>query len=128
MTAATAHRIDDAAAVKGQVASTGNLKRSVDLLAQAIDRVRPMLVDGTTKQRIRVLWAAAKHARNLGASDVIHDAFTELAIETGLIDARGRWVGEDVREGLRRFGKDDVSHVIAWAMRGSNPFEEGPLT
>jgi hypothetical protein len=113
MTAAPARRINDA----------DGRRCAVDLLAQAIGRARPLLVEGTTKQRIRLLWAAVKHTRDLGASDVIHDAFMALAIEVELIDAHGCWVDED----LCRFGRDDVSHVIQWAMRGVNPFEEGPL-
>lgn len=27
-----------------------------DLLAQAIDRVRPLLADGSTKDRVQLLW------------------------------------------------------------------------
>lgn len=95
---------------------------AVDLLTQAIERVRP-LIDGTTKQRIRVLWAAVLNARNLGASDMVHDAFMELAIEVKMIDEHGRWIGDDVRKTVRRYGLQDVSHVVVWAQRGCNPFE-----
>jgi hypothetical protein len=100
---------------------------AVDLLTQVIEHVRPMLTIGTTKERIHLLWAAAKKARVLGASDVVHDAFLALAVEVGLIDEHGRWVGDDVRETIRRHGAEDVSHVIRWAQRGWNPFEKGPL-
>ena len=51
-----------------------------------------------------------------------------LATETNLIDAAGRWTGEDLREDRRRYGREDVAHVIGWAVRGWNPFETGPLT
>jgi hypothetical protein len=101
----------------------------VDLLAQAIERTRPLLADITRppKERIRVLWAAAKMARDLGAWDVVHDAFMQLAVEVHLIDSNGWWTGEDVRESVRRYGAEDVAHAIRWALRGWNPFEEGAL-
>jgi hypothetical protein len=99
-----------------------------DLLAHAIERVRPMLATGTTKERVHLLWAAAKAARDLGASDVVHDAFMALAVEVNLIDKNGRWTGDDVRESVRRYGREDVEHTIRWALRGWNPFEKGPLT
>ena len=73
---------------------------ALDLLAQAIGRARPLLLTGTTKQRFHLLWAAVKTARDLGASDVVHDAFMALAVEVGMIDAR------------------NISHVIVWAQRG----------
>jgi hypothetical protein len=82
----------------------------VDLLTQAAERVRPILADTTKpiKERVRILWAAVKWSGDLGASDIVHDVFKELAIETGLISHR-------------------ALHVIAWAQRGWNPFEDGPL-
>jgi len=80
-----------------------------------------------TKERIRVLWAGAKMAREVGAVDTIHRAFTQLVIDTDLIDGRGRWTGADVAERVRRYGAEDVAHVIRWALRGWNPFEKGPL-
>jgi hypothetical protein len=96
-------------------------------LARVIERTRPPLI-GATTERIRLLWAAAKRSRDLGASDVVHDAFMQLAIDVDLIDARGCWTGTDVHESGRRFGAQDVSHVISWALRGRNPFDTGPLT
>lgn len=102
---------------------------SVDLLEQAIERVRPMLANEnrSTKERIRLLWAAAKKAREIASSKIILDAFMRLAVETRLIDEHGRWTGDDVRESVRRFGEEDVKHVISWAVRGWNPFEKGQL-
>ena len=97
------------------------------MLTQAIENARPMLAIGTTKQRIHTLWAAAKAVRNLASSDVVTDAFMQLAIEVNLIDRRGRWTGTDVREEERRHGTQDVRHCISWALRGMNPFEKGPL-
>jgi hypothetical protein len=100
-----------------------------DLLTRVIESVRPLLADATqpTKTRIRLLWAAAKHARKFGAADMVHNAFTALAVETGLINKRGHWTGTDVRDYVRRHGAEDVAHVVAWALRGWNPFETGPL-
>jgi hypothetical protein len=102
---------------------------AVDLLAQMIERVRPALMDQNkpTKARIRILWGAARQASNLGSADVVHDEFMALAIEVNLIDQHGRWTGSDVREYVRRFGAEDVDHVLRWALRGWNPFEKGPL-
>jgi hypothetical protein len=80
-----------------------------------------------TKARIRALWAAAKKARGIGPADQVHAAFMALAIETNLIDARGYWTGSDVRDYVRRHGREDVAHVITWALRGWNPVEKGPL-
>jgi hypothetical protein len=94
----------------------------VDLLTNAIGSVRPLLRAGSTKERIRVLWAAAKHARKLAGEVQIEAAFLELAIEVGLIDERGWWLGEDVRASIRRHGREDVVHVLRFAMRGRKPF------
>jgi hypothetical protein len=98
-------------------------------VSQVIEQIRPTLAaEGRpTKARIRILWAAAKSVRALGAADEIRDAFLALALEVGLIDKRGRWTGSDVRESIRHYGREDVAHVIAWALRGMNPFERGPL-
>ena len=98
-------------------------------LEQIIEGIRPMIANGSrpTKERIRVLWAGAKMARGVGVVDTIHRAFMQLAIDTDLIDGRGRWTGVDVAEHVRRYGAQDVAHVIRWALRGWNPFEKGPL-
>src|SRR5262245_10430150 len=66
---------------------------------------------------IRVLWAGAKMAREVGAVGTIHRAFMQLVIDTDLIDGRGRWIGADVAEHVRRYGAEDVAHVIRWALR-----------
>jgi hypothetical protein len=103
--------------------------RTDDLLTQAIERVSPMLADAgkPTKERIHLLWAAAKAARDLASSDVVHETFVTLAITANLIDGKGRWTGADVAEHRRAFGAQDVEHVIRWALRRWNPFETGPL-
>jgi hypothetical protein len=102
---------------------------AVDLLAQAIEQVRASLADETrpTKERVRLLWATAKVSRDLGASDVLADAFMQLAIDVNLIDQSGRWVAPNVRDNTRPFGREDIEHLIRWALRGWNPFEKGPL-
>jgi hypothetical protein len=95
----------------------------VDLLEQAIANARPMLRDGPTKARVRILWAAARAARQLAAEDQVHAAFMALAVEVGLIDRRGYWLGEDVRPDIGRHGRQDIAHVLTWALRNRNPFE-----
>jgi hypothetical protein len=81
-----------------------------DLLAQAVERTRRMLADAPSNERVVVLWAAARAARHLGATDVVARAFVELAVEVNLID---------------RHGRADIEHIVAWAVRGLNPFEPG---
>jgi len=102
---------------------------AVDLLRLAIERLRLMLADAKrpTKERVRILWSAVKHSRDLAASGVIADDFAKLAFEVELVDAKGWWIGEDVRKNRRRYGRGDVDHVIRWGLRGWNPFETGPL-
>jgi hypothetical protein len=104
-------------------------RNAVDLLRLAIEHVRPMLADvkRPTKERVRILWSAVKHSRDLADSDVIADDFAKLAVEVELIDAKGWWIGEDVRKDRRPYGRGDVDHVIRWSLRGWNPFETGPL-
>jgi hypothetical protein len=93
-------------------------------LSEAIERTKPTLTDAklSTKQRVRLLWSAAKQARDLDAPDVVHSSFMALAVEVNLIDRNGWW-GRDVRDERRSYGRVDVSHVIKWAQRGWNPFE-----
>jgi hypothetical protein len=101
-----------------------------DMLTKAIDQARERIEaipPPATKKRVHILWAAAKQARELGASKVVHDAFMALAIDVNMIDKNGRWTGADVRESIRRYGAEDVSHAITWALRGWNPFEKGQL-
>jgi hypothetical protein len=98
-----------------------------DMLSEAIADVRPLLADRSTKEGIRLLWAAAKNASGLAAADAMHDAFLALAVEVNLINARGYWTASDVAEHVRRHSAEDLAHVIGWALRGWNPFETGPL-
>ena len=113
------------------VATESTITAPPDLLTRATDLARERIeaeAPPATKKRVRILWAAAKQARGAAGDKAIHDAFMALAIQSGVIDRNGRWLGADVRESIRRFGREDVSHVITWALRGWNPFEKGPLT
>jgi hypothetical protein len=94
---------------------------------QTVDDSRALLSDATlpTPRRAHLLWAAAKTARQFGAADAVMTEFLRLAVDIGLIDSAGRWIGADVRES--RFGRQDIEHLIAWAIRGWNPFEKGPF-
>jgi hypothetical protein len=100
-----------------------------DQLTLATDSVRETLADRSqpTKMRAHLLWAAAKAARDLGAADVVYNAFIALAVETNLINKHRQWTGIDICEHLRRYGAEDVAHVLGWAMRGRNPFAKGSL-
>jgi hypothetical protein len=100
-----------------------------DLLSEAVADVRPLLTDGSCsiKTRVRLLWAAAKHAHQLAAADIVQDTFAALAVEVGLIDTRGCWMGSDMAEHVRRHGAEELAHMIGWGFRGLNPFETGRL-
>ena len=88
-----------------------NAPRGVSLLDQAIAKVRPRLErPNPAAARVRLLWAAAKHARGFAAQDIVIDEFTKLAVETGLTAQLGRHADED------------ISHVLSWAVLGKNPF------
>jgi hypothetical protein len=98
---------------------------AIDLLGEAIEQVRPLLADRrrSTKARVRILWAAVMAARDLGAWDRVLGGFGALTVQTGLIDHRGRWTGQDVRACYRHLGIEQIDHVICWAMRGMDPFD-----
>jgi hypothetical protein len=58
---------------------------TVDVLSQAIEHVRAKLDPASPiHERIRAFWAAVVAARDLGASDIVHDAFHQLAVSTEL--------------------------------------------
>ena len=102
---------------------------TADALGQVVENARQQIADRTipTKTRVQLLWAYAKAARDLAASDVLQHEFMRLAIEAGLIANNGYWVPDDVRANARPYGREDVEHVICWALHGLNPFEKGPL-
>jgi hypothetical protein len=95
--------------------------RTIDLLTQVIERVRPELnFQEPLKARVRVLWAAAKNARGFAASNVLAAEYFRLGRETGLI--------VDLDDPVRRLsGEETVRHVVSWALRGMNSFETGLL-
>ncbi len=92
-------------------AAACRLEPAVDLLAQAIARVRPHLDRSTPiGERARIFWAGVVAARDLAAVDVIEEEFTDLAQATGLIADLGP------------HGKVDAAHLIRWALIDQNPF------
>jgi hypothetical protein len=84
---------------------------AVDLIARAIERVRPDLVRvKPIKERVRAFWAGVKAARDLGASDVVYEKFRQLAADTGLLADLGQHADET------------VAHLIRWGLLGRDPF------
>jgi hypothetical protein len=84
---------------------------AIDLLADAIERVRPGLDRShSVTERIHNLWAGVRAARHRGASGVVANEFRALAEASGLIADLGK------------HGNADVDHVILWALRNRNPF------
>jgi hypothetical protein len=82
-----------------------------DLLAQAIERIRPYLNSTlAVAERIRDFWAGIVAARDRAAADVIEAEFMRLAQETGLARDLG-W-----------HANEDLHHVIRWAMLNRDPF------
>ncbi|MFZ1885403.1 MAG: hypothetical protein WAU53_17845 [Rhodoplanes sp.] len=110
-----------------------NAPRAVSLLDQFVAEKRLMLEQPhPAKARIRLLWALCKYARTkrLAAGDVLREEFMRLAVDVGMIDERGHWIclhKDEIRQGIIPYGRTDVAHVIDWALRGWNPFEEGSL-
>ncbi len=87
----------------------------VDLLAQAIERVRPKLErTAPIKERVRVFWAAIVSARNLGTGDVIHDRFRQLAVDTGL--------RADLSKHPPYNANETIEHLIRWGLLDRDPF------
>ena len=86
-------------------------------LAQVAARVRVWLIDRTipVALRLRLFWATVKAARDFAATDALRQDFLDLAHSTRL------------HHDLGRHADEDLTHVIAWALRGWNPFETGPL-
>ncbi len=97
--------------------SQATIDEPCDRLTEALGCLRPEIADRKQpiKRRLRLLWAAAKICRDLGAVDVVEEEFTKFARETGVLADLGRYAAED------------LAHVIRWGLLGQNPFEEGPL-
>ena len=80
-----------------------------DLLGEALTVTRRHIdAAPTIRGRLRALWAGAKHARRLGAADVVVEEFVRLGEQAGL--DRGVNAAADLR------------HVIGWACRDMDPF------
>jgi hypothetical protein len=106
-----------------------NAPTTIDVLGQVIENARRKIADRAmpTKTRVQWLWSYAKASRGVAASDVLQAEFMQLAIEVGLISANGYWMPNDVRTSERWHGREDIEHVIRWALHGLDPFEEGTL-
>jgi len=88
---------------------------AVDLLAQAIERVRPDLDRSIPlKKRTRCFWAAVVCSRTLGTADVLHAEFKRLADETGLL--------HDLHNSAPYAGAETVNHLIRWGLLEHDPF------
>jgi hypothetical protein len=92
--------------------TTAAAPMATDLLAQAIESVRPHLqATNSIHHRVRRLWAGVVVSREAAAADVIEAEFMRLAQETGLARDLGRHAEEDLR------------HVIWWGLLKRNPFD-----
>ena len=81
---------------------------AVDLLAQAVEYIRPYLAQSLAiGERARNFWAGVVAARDYGAADVVELTFRDLAQQTGLTSD---------------LGHDDVKHLIRSAFLDLNPF------
>lgn len=85
----------------------------IDLLGHAIAQTRRHL-SGSVKERVRIYWAAVVAARNLGASDVIRDAFMQLAIDSGL--------RADLMQCPPFTVDGTLEHLIRWGLLDRDPF------
>jgi len=86
---------------------------AVDYLSLAAECARPILADRELSigERLRELWAAVVAARDLGGADVVAQEFERLAEEAGLLAELGR------------NGREDVAHVVRWALLDQCPFQ-----
>ena len=57
---------------------------------------RELVAQGTSKQRVRTLWAVAKFAARSAAADHLTETLLQLAVDTNLINSAGYWVGADI--------------------------------
>jgi len=93
---------------------------AVDLLAQAIEHVRPYLDRSIAlPQRCRDFWAAVVAARRLVASDVVEREFQERATACGLtgdLDRHGQ------SRGLKCHGRHTTENLVRWGLLNRDPF------
>ena len=93
----------------------GDSSAATDLLTQAITYARPLLSrELPLPDRLRNLWSAVAAAADLGAVDVVEQDFLALADEVGLAADLGH------------HSRDDLRHVVRWALREQNPFWTKP--
>src|SRR4051794_29574465 len=90
-----------------------SVPRPVDLLAEAVARIKSRLDDPalSARQRLQVLWAGAVAARGFATRHVWGDELAKLVVETGLLRSLP-W----------RTSAVDVCHVLRWAWLGRNPW------
>jgi hypothetical protein len=87
----------------------------VDVLAQAIEYIRPQLDPARSiHERVRVFWAAVASARNLSASDVVHNEFLFLAIDAGL--------AADLSQHPPYAAEEALAHLIKCGLAARDPF------
>jgi hypothetical protein len=86
---------------------------AVQLLAQAIERIRSELDRAKPiNERVRVFWANVA-ARDLGTAEV-RERFWQLAIDVGLYADLGRHPPHAAKE--------TIEHLIRWGLLERNPF------
>jgi hypothetical protein len=88
---------------------------AIDLLADAVRLTRQYLEHETQLPcRVRVFWAAVAAGRYLGAADVVHDEFFQLAVDAGLF--------ANLQQVPPYAATETIEHLIRWGMRRRNPF------
>ena len=65
------------------------------------------------KERLRLLWQAAKAAGGKADDVELHRQFLALATKSGLVASLGR------------HGRADVEHVVTWGLKGRDPWGAG---
>jgi hypothetical protein len=84
---------------------------AVSLLNQAVDLTRQQMHEAATPQaKMRALWAGTRNARGFGAGDSVAEGFIALGME--------------FQKQLGRHAAEHVQHVVSWACRDMNPFED----
>jgi predicted metal-dependent hydrolase len=76
-----------------------------------------------TKLRLQNLWLATMAVRDKGDRAELEKHFMDLARESGLIAAS--CAHYEAKKQRRRWGEEDVAHVISWGLRGMNPWHPG---
>jgi hypothetical protein len=88
---------------------------AVDLLAEGIAHVcAELAANPSVTVRARILWAGVVACRDLGASDVVRDAFIRLAADSGLFDQLAALQPHAPAA--------TIDHLIRWGMLDRDPF------